>query len=256
MSQNDHFLHPAKTWPLDVWVIGCGGNGSQILTGLASLEIALNELGGRSMRVLTFDDDIVTEANLGRQPFFPCDVGRHKAIVLTERINMAYGLQWMATPERLTPDLQASANTNHYHPDLIISCVDTAASRRDINAFLQNNTPRHTYWLDLGNRATDGQIVLGEVHNETDLLQPRLKTVLETFPEIASEKYVEEDRPSCSLAEALEKQSLFINRVMASHALAMLFDLLGRGSISYSGLFVNIKTGLTMPMELPQTPPN
>jgi hypothetical protein len=53
----------------------------------------------------------------------------------------------------------------------------------------------------------------------------------------------EDDAPSCSMAEALERQSLFVNRVVASHALALLFDLLGRGSIGHAGGFINLATG-------------
>jgi hypothetical protein len=71
----------------------------------------------------------------------------------------------------------------------------------------------------------------------------RLPTVLEYFPELADESMAEDDAPSCSVAEALERQSLFINRVMSSHALALMFDLLGRGSIGHAGGFINLATG-------------
>ena len=79
----------------------------------------------------------------------------------------------------------------------------------------------------------------------------RLPTVLEYFPELADESAAEDDAPSCSVAEALERQSLFVNRVVASHALALLFDLLGRGSISHAGAFINLASGQAMPIPLP-----
>jgi hypothetical protein len=50
------------------------------------------------------------------------------------------------------------------------------------------------------------------------------------------------------MAEALERQSLFVNRVVASHALALLFDLVGRGSIGHAGAFINIATGQAVPI--------
>jgi len=53
------------------------------------------------------------------------------------------------------------------------------------------------------------------------------------------------------MAEALERQSLFVNRVVASHALALLFDLVGRGSIGHAGAFINIATGQAVPIPLP-----
>ena len=67
--------------------------------------------------------------------------------------------------------------------------------------------------------------------------------MLEYFPELADDSVPEHNAPSCSVAEALERQSLFVNRVVASHALALLFDLLGRGSIGHAGAFLNLASG-------------
>src|SRR5204863_284575 len=50
---------------LRVALIGCGGNGAQMLMGLASLDTALRAISSRSLHVTVVDDDIVTEANLG-----------------------------------------------------------------------------------------------------------------------------------------------------------------------------------------------
>jgi hypothetical protein len=49
----------------------------------------------------------------------------------------------------------------------------------------------------------------------------------------------------------LERQSLFVNRVVAAHALALLYDLLVKGSIGHAGLFVNVAAGICAPMALP-----
>ena len=89
--------------------------------------------------------------------------------------------------------------------------------------------------MDLGNRASDGQFLIGCPDQAGAKDRPRLPTVLEYFPELADDSGPDDDSPSCSVAEALERQSLFVNRVMAGHALALLFDLLGRGSIGHAG---------------------
>jgi len=57
-----------------------------------------------------------------------------------------------------------------------------------------------------------------------------------------------EEGPSCSLAEALTRQSLFINRTLVAHGMAMLWELLHAGSIDHHGVFVNLKTGRTNPL--------
>ena len=116
-----------------------------------------------------------------------------------------------------------------------------------------NGTTRPAYWMDLGNRAGDGQFIIGCPQRDNRQNCRRLPTVLEYFPEIADESLPDDDSPSCSVAEALERQSLFVNRVVASHALALLFDLIGRGSIGHAGAFINLTSGQCVPIPLPAT---
>jgi PRTRC genetic system ThiF family protein len=106
--------------------------------------------------------------------------------------------------------------------------------------------------MDLGNRASDGQYLIGSPEHCSNKHRHRLPTVLEYFPELADENLPDDDAPSCSVAEALERQSLFVNRVVASHALALLFDLLGRGSIGHAGAFLNLASGQAVPIPLPR----
>ena len=225
---------------INVALIGCGGNGAQMLMGLASLDTALAAISSRSMHVTVIDDDTVSEANLGRQPFYRCDLGNSKAHTLTERVNIAHGLAWTSVHGRAPDAFDLDGQ------DIVISCVDTASARRAVGAAINDGGRGPDYWLDLGNRATDGQFILGKLRGET-----RLPTVLEYFPELADESVPEDNAPSCSVAEALERQSLFVNRVMSSHALALLFDLLGRGSIGHAGGFINLATGQALPIPLP-----
>ncbi|UXC92952.1 MULTISPECIES: PRTRC system ThiF family protein [Sphingobium] len=232
--------------PIRIMLVGCGGNGGQMLMGLASLDTALRAISSRSLDVIVVDDDVVTEANLGRQPFYRCDLGNSKARTLTERINLAHGLAWRAVRGR------APGAVGLNGADILISCVDTASARRALGAELANAHAAVAYWMDLGNRATDGQYLIGCPARAADERHGRLPTVLEAFPELADESVADDDAPSCSVAEALERQSLFINRVMASHALALLFDLLGRGSIGYAGAFINLATGQAVPISLPR----
>jgi len=248
-SAGRHFL-PAglDNRPVRILLVGCGGNGAQMLMGLASLDAALRAISSRSLHVTVADDDIVTEANLGRQPFYRCDVGNSKARTLTERINLAHGLNWRAVHGRAPVDIGVE------EMDIAISCVDTASARRALGAAMADRDNPPLYWIDLGNRATDGQFLIGCPKGRYQKDEGRLPTVLECFPELADESTPDDDASSCSVAEALERQSLFVNRVIASHALALLFDLLGRGSIGHAGAFINLATGQAVPISLPRTP--
>ncbi|GAA0734882.1 PRTRC system ThiF family protein [Sphingomonas sp. ABOLD] len=243
---NRHYL-PAgfDNRAIKVLLVGCGGNGAQMLMGLASLETALRAISTRSLQVTVVDDDVVSEANLGRQPFYRCDLGASKARTLVERINLAHGLCWRAVHGR-APEAVKIADV-----DILISCVDTASARRALGADLANGKPVPAYWMDLGNRAGDGQFLIGSPRRSTAHDRRRLPTVVEYFPEIADETEPDDDAPSCSVAEALERQSLFVNRVLASHALALLFDLVGRGSIGHAGGFINLVRGQCVPIPLP-----
>src|ERR1039457_5234490 len=83
-----------------VVLIGCGGTGSQVLSGLARLHLSLIALGHPGLDVHAYDPDTVSNSNVGRQLFAQSDVGLNKASVLVNRLNMYYGLSWKATPSK------------------------------------------------------------------------------------------------------------------------------------------------------------
>lgn len=97
------------------------------------------------------------------------------------------------------------------------------------------------YWLDLGNNSDSGQFVLGEPLNRRNRrLRLRLRTVAELFPEVVQPDFDGDGLPSCSAAEALDRQEPFVNPALANHALALLARLFRYGTVSYHGAFVNL----------------
>jgi PRTRC genetic system ThiF family protein len=225
-----------------VSVIGAGGTGSQMLMGLAQLHtamIALGHPGGLDVTVI--DSDQVSEANVGRQMFYPSDVGLPKASVLVNRINMAMGTGWKADVRRLNA-------SESLRTDLAIGCVDNRLARKAILDSVAHGGGG--YWLDLGNRLHDGQVVLGQV--PARWAKPnaeRLPHAVDLLPEIAdASQEADDDTPSCSLADALEKQSLFVNRGVSLYALNLLWELFRYGQIGYHGVFVNLKNARTTPL--------
>ena len=62
-----YLLNPRH--PVTVFVIGAGGTGSQVITNLARMSMALQALGHPGLHVTVFDPDTVSQANIGRQLF-------------------------------------------------------------------------------------------------------------------------------------------------------------------------------------------
>ena len=220
--------------PIRILVVGCGGNGSAIVSGLPYLHQAMLAFGHPGgLQVTLIDPDIVSETNCVRQPFCRTEIGFPKAIVLAHRINLFWGLNWQGMQAQIQ---QLAKNAD---VDLVIGCVDTRKARRAIDKWVLNS--RVLYWLDLGNNASSGQFVLGQPKNPANRKKKdRLPTIAEMYPEIVSTKGKEDDQPSCSAAEALTRQEPFVNQNLAYQALAMLTQLLRHGSLSYQGGFCNL----------------
>jgi PRTRC genetic system ThiF family protein len=238
-SLPESFLRPHQ--PVNVLVVGAGGNGSAIFLHLPYLHQALRVWGHAGLNVTLVDGDEVSETNCVRQPFASADVGLNKAVVLANRVNLFWGLRWRAVPEHFRRDfLDDSRDQTH----LLISCVDTRAARQMIAGAVTSNRNSTAYWLDLGNNAASGQYVLGQPRNWRNAQKgDRLRTVVELYPDIAAPEIGEDPLPSCSAIEALERQEPFINQVLATSALAMLSRLLRYGTISHHGAFFNATTG-------------
>jgi PRTRC genetic system ThiF family protein len=189
-----------------------------------------------------WDDDVVSQSNVGRQAFFPVDVGHYKAPTLINRINVAFDLAWESKVRRVTDNSSLTS-------DIVIGCVDNRAARKAILRAMDGYGTK--YWLDCGNRMSDAQVILGEVFYASNKEDPRLPHAGDLFPELIDASLDEtDDVPSCSLAEALEKQSLFINSAVSMHACQLLFELFRHGRITHHGLFMNLKTGRTSPLPI------
>lgn len=243
----DYLMNP--THPITVCLVGCGGTGCQVLTALARIDHCLKSLNHPGLYVMVYDPDTVSDSNRGRQLFSQSDIGLNKATILTSRINAFFGTAWEAIPKLFNQENGRSCN-------ITISCVDNLESRKIISDTLKHyatsfkyHEPYLTpyYWLDFGNGKETGQVILGTL---SKLKQPRSKeyqtvSKLPVFTERFKVKDIKEEDsgPSCSLAEALEKQDLFINSTLAHLGCDLLWKLLRDGIIHSSGLFLNMKTG-------------
>jgi PRTRC genetic system ThiF family protein len=228
---------------LRILVVGAGGTGSAVVLGLPYLDQAMRVWGYRyGVEVALMDADSVSETNCIRQPFSVSDIGLNKATVLVNRINLFWGTNWTAIATGF--HAKSFDRDRDRCPDLIIGCVDTRAARRAIQDSFSYGLNRTHYWLDLGNNASSGQYILGQPLNARNRRKAvRLRTVSELYPEILDENIGEDPLPSCSAAEALDRQEPFINQTLAASALAMLAQLFRYGKLTHHGAFFNAKTG-------------
>jgi PRTRC genetic system ThiF family protein len=227
---------------VQVTVVGCGGTGTALVSGLPLMHQAMLALGHpQGLDVSLVDGDRISPTNCVRQPFCENEVGLFKSTVLATRINLFYGLGWRAYPRFMDESWRDET-------DILISCVDTRKARK----MLMRTAAYHAchYWLDIGNNAATGQFVLGQPDNRRNSKSsPRLPTVAELFPEIVDSELDRKDSlPSCSAVEALTRQEPFINQSLANLALAMLARLFRHGPLSYHGAFVNLESGMTAPV--------
>jgi PRTRC genetic system ThiF family protein len=230
-----------------VLVVGCGGTGSAIVAGLPYLHQSLMARGHPGgLHVTVMDGDTISPTNCVRQPFARSEIGHNKAIILVNRLNMFWGLNWEAVPVHIKPGTFISRNYtgDDLRAHIVIGCVDTRAARSAIRDAV-SNWSTVSYAMDIGNSADSGQFILGEPLNERNRRSRlRLRSAWELFPEIVDPSLDDDGQPSCSAAAALERQEPFINSTLAQHALALLARLFRYGEISYHGGFINLATGL------------
>jgi len=233
---HNYLLNP--THKITVDLVGVGGTGSQVLSALARIHTGLVALGHPGIHVRAFDHDTVSMANVGRQLYSPGDLGLNKAIISITRINRFFGFEWEA--------INAKFDTLN-HANILITCVDTAKTRIEIGKGIYTNTGgyeygKRFYWLDFGNSQKTGQVVLGTLFSE------ELKSVTQLFD---LKKIKEKNQgPSCSLAEALGKQDLFINSTLANLGCNLLWKLITDGRIDYHGLYLNLTTMQVRPIKV------
>jgi len=256
---DSNLINPSN--PITVNVIGAGGTGSKVMTALLEMNHSLIELGHTGLFVRLWDDDLITEANLGRQRFAQCEVGLYKSVAIINRVNRWAGTNWKAESRKFEKD-PLDRLPDHAGATIYISCLDNVKARFEIadilnglnNSRVYSNRPR--YWLDFGNSQSTGQVILSTIGT---IQQPKsekyetvasLPFVTEEFGELLKQSEEQDNTPSCSLAEALEKQDLFINSSLVQMGCSLLWGLFRNGLTPYRGFFHNLKDFSTHPIKV------
>ncbi|MCB1713696.1 MAG: PRTRC system ThiF family protein [Candidatus Competibacteraceae bacterium] len=231
--------------PVRTLLIGAGGTGSHLFGALMALDHALRSLnhpGG--LHVTVFDPDKVSSHNIGRQAFWPADVGQNKALTLVQRANLAMGLDWVAEPARFRMDRRLLAEF-----DLIISAVDRARLRAEIGQGSDRYSYTHSQpilWLDTGNAESQAQLILG--HWRAGRAVEWIPNVYQLFPELAAMEDRANRAPPCSAVESLSRQWLPINRIVADTAQSLLWMLFRQGKVDIHGAIIDLQSLSIQPL--------
>jgi PRTRC genetic system ThiF family protein len=228
-----HMAHP-----ITVFIIGAGGTGSQLLVQLGRVHTALKAMNKMGLMVWLVDDDIVSEANLGRQTFSACDIGRYKCEVLIERVNRFFGTVWAADIRKINPAVLANDSLSG---NIVVTCTDNVQSRQLIKEHIAFNRLkqgswheafRNYFWIDTGNKKRTGQVIAGSLALD-------LPDVIDLYPDIEDHEQ-KDDTPSCSLMEALSKQDLFINTIVAEVTAMLIRDICTQQNLNWFGAYINL----------------
>jgi PRTRC genetic system ThiF family protein len=257
---DSYLLTPTN--PVTVNLIGTGGTGSRVLSELATIDTALRALGHAGLQVSVFDDDTVSEANLVRQRFAAAELGLNKAVARVNNVNRWFGTNYKAVPYRFI-----QKNLRHFegkqYANIFITCCDTVTARLEVAVILKKiaEQPRHQrektyYWMDFGNGRFTGQVILSTVGTFKQPASKKFTTVAalpfitDEYGDLLKQSEDSDDSPSCSAAEALQKQDLFINPALAQMGCELLYQLFRDGMIASKGLFLNLRDLRMQPLSV------
>jgi len=231
------------TQTVRIQVAGAGGTGSHFLDALASLDSTLRTLGHPGFEVSVYDPDRVSRSSVGRQRYTDADIGVPKATVLCHRLNLFYCVNYIAHARRLDP--------REVNADLLITCTDSALFRAAVGKRFEKTASR-ALWCDTGNDSHGGVVVLGHLGKllEGDDSGLRLPNVWNLYPELASMRKADEEEPSCSVEQSITRQEWPVNRLVASMAANLLWNLFRKGKIDHQGCRVDTHTLSATPMPI------
>ncbi len=223
----------------EVVIVGAGGTGAQIARSVARMiyDMRRAQLHPPSLRLI--DPDVVAEKNVGRQLFTAADVGQPKALVLMRRFNLALGLEVSAVVEPFEATRHLPSST---YSTLLIGAVDNERARQQLAA------AEGVLWLDCGNFANAGQVIIGNTSKrewalrqiEADTPTYRyLPNAALLFPQLL-EPEPPTIAPPLSCADlAVGEQGLLINDLIAAIASQYIWKLLYRRPIQSFASFID-----------------
>lgn len=243
--------YPLKTTrpPGGIFVIGAGGTGSYVMMLLAR-ELCSME---KKPKLYVCDGDNVEQKNLKRQHFTATDVGVNKAEALAKRYSEALGLEIGFKPSFVeTVDEFKALFESEAGPTLVITCVDNIKTRLNIKKAIAAIDSRNVYWIDCGNEAKGGQVVLssripGWLMTDIDKGNYPIPDIFDLYKEMIERAEKDKLPSEMSCAELAESspQYGFINANAAIFAMNYAHALIHKEEIKTHAVIFSIDNKLT-----------
>lgn len=236
---------------LNLMLVGCGGTGSWLAPAVVRVARLLQETQAKDVRLYFIDPDWVEEKNIYRQNFCQAEFGSYKAETLAFRLGAAWGMEITAITKKLQ-DIGDAGNIGYQSNEitLVVGCVDRPSARREIRTFLERR--RHGWWLDCGNEANTGQVLIGadDRKPKEPFSLPGICSWL-PLPSLQHPELVEEhdgealEMPALSCAEMAlrDSQGLAINQRVAAEAADYLVRMLITRDLQKMATYLDLSSG-------------
>lgn len=239
---------------------GAGGTGSHFAKHLSRMIYTMLSIDLDMIKhVHIFDYDTIDENTAARANYSPLHKGLYKSEVLALSLNRFYQYDFFTGHNTTIMDINMDEESKTEAVLFVVTCTDSISSRRKIlDYYSKLRIP--FYWLDIGNSVNTSQFVLGNLSCFTGNIeifkQPednqfkaviKLKTVDRIFPGYFNVKE-EANIDSCSVADALSRQDMFINSITAEYAVKMIYEFFRNYNLMYHGMFINLEQNSINPI--------
>ena len=237
-----------------VTIVGLGGTGAFLAEDLARL---FSVHFGWRVRLTLVDHDVVEEHNEQRQAFTKGDRGRPKAQVVGERLVRQFPVEValsLAPYDHRRDAPRDDRRTARSALSLLVGCVDNPLARCELARTLRSDGySQPVWWLDFGNSAASGQVLLGNASRAEDLrgaFDPEKHTCRALpAPSVQAPELLEAPLavlpapdPDCAAAQAAGDQEPFVNRAIAALGLAMVTRLC-QGRLTWRATYFDLDVG-------------
>lgn len=250
--------------PQTVVIYGVGGTGSRIVPPVAQLMSKMPTMINPELILVDFDE--VEVKNLDRQNFAGSDVGKNKATALASRYAKAY-------TTKITPITVAAGGKEYAEavqmfgvhdrlsgPALHIIAVDSAKARREILKSVlqaQAHSQHSSVVVDCGNEDIFGQVSYFTTGRASMEVGMEMETVHNWYQGVIPGEIIISDLPFdvdfyANMQEGVSTrscadldQTLAINNMMASVAVAMIQNILMGKPMNYFRINIDLFNGVS-----------